>query len=289
MPVDHYIGGAEHAVLHLLYSRFWVKVMADAGLVLFREPFPRLVSQGQMMGVDGQRMSKSRGNVITPDSVVDRYGADALRLYTLFMAPFDQDVNWSTDGITGARRFLNRIWHLYNETYAKSTAAQDRDPELERLIHKLIRQATERIRDFRFNTMVSAFMEFSNFLVIRQKADRWRTATFHQALDSLMVLMAPTTPHICEELWQRTGHPGSVHQAQWLNWNPDLARDDVIRIPVQVNGRTREVIEVDSSIQEDEALRIALKQQKVAQFIGDQAITKVIFVPGKILNIITHR
>jgi leucyl-tRNA synthetase len=288
LPVDLYVGGAEHAVLHLLYARFWTKVLADAALLSFREPFPRLLSQGQMMGPDGQRMSKSRGNVVTPDHMVSQYGSDALRVYTLFMAPFDQDVDWNTDGITGAQRFLNRIWDLYAETYSLTGKSKGKDPGLERELHKIIRQVTERIEGFRFNTMVSAFMEFTNLLISRQKANQCQTATFHHALDTLLMLMAPMAPHITEELWQKTGHVGSIHQAQWVNWDPDLALDEKIQIAVQVNGRTRGVIEVDTDIQESEVLQIALEQPKVTQFIGTNPIKQVIFVPGKILNIVTQ-
>jgi leucyl-tRNA synthetase len=151
-------------VLHLLYARFWTKVMADAGLLPFDEPFSKLMSQGQMMGPDGQRMSKSRGNVVTPDNMVEKYGADALRLYELFMAPFEQDVDWTTEGISGAWRFLNRLWHLYAQTYRSSATAQERDEKLERSLHRTIRQVSERLQSWRFNTMVSALMEFANEL-----------------------------------------------------------------------------------------------------------------------------
>jgi leucyl-tRNA synthetase len=293
MPVDLYVGGAEHAVLHLLYSRFWTKVIADAGLVPFREPFAKLLNQGQLLGADGARMAKSRGNVITPDDIVASYGADALRIYEMFMAPFDQDIAWSMDGINGARRFLNRTWNLYGEAYSASAEAGavggSEDAELARLLHKTIRRIGERIEGFRFNTMVSALMEFVNALYERQRADTWRTATFHQALETLLVLLAPAAPHFAEELWHLTGHSGSVHSQAWPAWDEDLARDEMMQIPVQVDGKLREVIEVACDAPQDEVREAALAQAKVKQHIAGRTLAKVIYVPGKVVSVVTHR
>ncbi len=289
LPVDLYVGGAEHAVLHLLYARFWTRVMADEGLVPFREPFPKLRNQGQMMGVDGSRMSKSRGNVITPDWVVNRYGADALRVYTLFMAPFEQDVSWSTDGINGASRFVTRLWNLYRETYHASAGSRERDPGLERELHQTIRQVSERIETFRMNTMVSALMQFTNTLQARLRDGRWRTATFHEALDKLMVLIAPTTPYLVEELWRRTGHQGSVHRQPWPAWDPELSREESAQIAVQINGKVRAVIEVPASAAQAEVEEIALAQEQVQNQLRGQTVSRTIYVPGKILNLVIGR
>ncbi len=287
MPVDLYVGGAEHAVLHLLFSRFWVKVMADAGLVPFREPFSKLLSQGQLMGPDGWRMAKSRGNVVNPDEIVETYGADALRIYELFMAPFDQDVDWNTDGINGAWRFLNRVWILYADTYSVSADAEGRDHEIEQRLHSTIRQVTERIQGFRFNTMVSALMEFVNFLKDRQANNRWQTASYNQALTTLMLMLAPAAPHICEELWHLTGHSGSVHQQDWPIWDPELVQETTIQLPVHVNGRLRDVIEIPVDVDEQVVTQIAMMQDKIQPHITDREITRLIYVPGKVLNIIT--
>jgi leucyl-tRNA synthetase len=288
MPVDLYVGGAEHAVLHLLYARFWIKVMADAGLVSFREPFAKLLNQGQLLGLDGQRMAKSRGNVITPDSIVDSYGADSLRIYEMFMAPFDQDIAWSTEGIIGARRFLNRVWNLYNETFVSSEMAMDEDLELLSLTHKTIRRVEERIESFRFNTMVSALMEFVNALSDRFRAVTWKTRTYHQALEKLLVLMAPGAPHIAEELWSMTGHEGSVHRQPWPAWQADLARDQIIQIPVQVDGRLREVIEIPMDEGLEDVKETALTQVRVKHHLQGRHVAQVIYVPGKIINIVTR-
>ena len=288
MPVDLYVGGAEHAVLHLLYARFWTRVMHDARLLPFAEPFTRLMNQGQLLAPDGQRMAKSRGNVITPDSVVASHGADALRIYEMFMAPFDQDVAWSTEGLSGAWRYLNRLWTLYGETYGRSASAGGDDPELERLRHKTIRQVSERIASFRFNTMISALMEFANVLGERQRRRAWHTAAFHRALDTLLVLLAPAAPHIADELWGLTNHSGSVHQQPWPEWDPILARDETILIPVQVDGRLRDTIEITDQAGESEVRQAALASMKVQPHIQGKTITRFIYVPGKIVSIVTR-
>ena len=285
MPVDLYVGGAEHAVLHLLYARFWTQVMADAGLVPFREPFSKLLNQGQMLGPDGVRMSKSRGNVITPDSVVATFGADALRLYVMFIAPFDQDIAWNTEGISGTRRFLNRIWNLYADTFFDEQA-EGSDPDLGRMLHKTIRHTGERIEAFRFNTMVSGLMEFVNALLERQHAATWHTLDFHQALETLLLLLAPAAPHIAEELWHLTGHTGSVQHQSWPAWDPELARDDVVQIAIQVNGKVRDVIEVSVEAEQAEVKKLALASPRVCQHLDGKSLKKVFYVPGRILNFV---
>ncbi len=286
IPVDLYVGGAEHAVLHLLYARFWTKVMADAGLVPFREPFTRLMNQGQLLGPDGYRMSKSRGNVITPDAVVETYGADALRVYGMFMAPFDQDIAWNTEGIQGVYRFLNRLWNLYAETYAESAAATGIDAGLERARHQAIRRVSERIEGFRFNTMVSALMEFANLLGERHRQGAWRTATFHQALETLLVLIAPAAPHLAEELWRLTGHSGSVHEQPWPGWDAELAREETVQVAVQVNGKLRAVLEAAADAPQAEVEARAHAHPKIQAALQGRAIARTIYVPGKILNIV---
>ena len=288
VPVDLYVGGAEHAVLHLLYARFWVKVMADEGLVPFREPFQKLMNQGQLMGTDGQRMSKSRGNVITPDAMVESYGADALRIYVMFMAPFEQDIAWSMAGISGARRFLNRTWSLVSQTWAESAAASGKDPALERLLHQTIQHVTERIETFRFNTMVSALMEFVNALAECQRAGTWRSATYHQALEMLLVLMAPAAPHFAEELWSLTGHSGSIHQQPWPSWQAELARQEMVEVAVQVDGRVRGVVTVPAAASQAEVEAQAKASAKVQPHLAGRALVKVFYVPGRILNMVTR-
>lgn len=289
LPVNLYVGGAEHAVLHLLYARFWTKVMYDAGLLPFDEPFARLMNQGQLMGPDGLRMSKSRGNVIIPDEMVAAYGADALRVYEMFMAPFEQDIAWSAEGINGARRFLNRVWSLYAGTYERSRQADRDDPALERARHRVIRRVSERIASFRLNTMISSLMEFVNFLGDRQRAGTFHTKSFRESLDTLMLLLAPAAPYLAEELWRQTGHIGSVHTQPWPVWDPDLARDETVQIPVQIDGRLREVIEVARDAGEEDLRQAALAQPKVQQHLAGRELARWIIVPGKVINLMTRK
>jgi leucyl-tRNA synthetase len=287
MPVDIYVGGAEHAVLHLLYSRFWTKVMYDAGLVPFDEPFAKLLNQGQLMGPDGKRMSKSRGNVITPDEIVASHGADALRVYELFMAPFEQDVDWSTDGLNGAWRFLNRVWSLVGETFSASASASKTDLDLERLTHRTIQHVTERIETQRFNTVVSGLMEYTNALLDLQANNAWRAKTFHQALEILLILLAPIAPHISEELWALTGHSGSIHQQSWPRFDPQMIKEDLVQMAVQVDGKLRAVIEVDGNMPAEEMQMFALEQPKVQASLVGKQVKKVIVVQRKIVSIVT--
>ena len=289
LPVDLYVGGAEHAVLHLLYARFWTKVMYDSGLIDFDEPFTKLLNQGQLMGLDGQRMSKSRGNVITPDKIAETYGTDALRVYVMFMAPFDQDVNWSMEGINGSRRFLNRLRLLYKETFTASKAAPGADPELERLLHRVIRGVSERMESLRFNTMIALIMEFTNTLAERQRRDAWRTRTFHQALDTLLLLIAPSVPHIAEELWQLTGHNGSIHLAAWPTWDAELARQEMIQVAIQVNGKLRDVMEVAEELDQEEVIALARTQIRLLEALWGKRVARVVYVPGKIINFVVSK
>jgi len=288
MPVDLYVGGAEHAVLHLLYSRFWTKALADAGLVSFREPFLKLLNQGQLIAPDGQRMSKSRGNVITPDEMVKSYGADALRIYELFMAPFEQDINWNPDGISGAQRFLNRVWKLISNTYYETKVSEKVDHELERIQQKTIRTVSERTEDFRFNTMISALMEYVNILSSRYRDQKWMTFTFHQSLNTLIVLLAPVAPHLSEELWQLTDHPGSVHEQNWPDWVEDLTIENEVEIAVQINGKLRGIINVTFEASEEMIVQKAIELESVKKHLMDQTVKKIYFIPGKVINIVTN-
>lgn len=288
MPVDLYVGGVEHAVLHLLYARFWTKFLADEGLVSFREPFARLINQGQLHGPDGRRMSKSRGNVIVPDSVVAQYGADALRIYCLFMAPFEQNVDWNPEGISGAWRFLNRVWNLYQLYWNPEVPATAVDPELGRERHKVIKAVSERIESFRFNTMVSALMEFLNRLYDHARAGQSETHTFQECLKTLMVILAPAAPHIAEALWAQCGFSYSVHQQAWPIWDEAKTRDTSVSIGVQVDGRLRGNIQVGTAAAEAEALQAACQDPGLQKSLDGREITRVVYVPGKILNILTR-
>jgi leucyl-tRNA synthetase len=303
MPVDLYVGGTEHAVLHLLYARFWTKVLADEGILAFREPFSRLVNQGQLHGPDGQRMSKSRGNVIVPDEMVKKFGADALRVHGLFMAPFDQKADWNTDGMVGARRFLTRVWNLYQnwigdqdlvggveeEKTFVDTPQSKLDFNLERERHITIQIVTERMEKFRFNTMISCLMEFVNILSESALDRKGKTQTFQACLETLLVLLAPTAPFIAEELWAQMGRPFSIHQQPWPVWDETLIScEQDIEIPIQVDGRRRGVISIYPDEKKDSVVDKAIKDPKIQDLVSSREISRTIYVPGKILNIVTR-
>lgn len=287
LPVDLYVGGAEHAVMHLLYARFWTKVLADAGLIDFREPFPRLASQGILHASDGKRMSKSRGNVVTPDEVVKRYGADILRIHLLFMAPFERNVNWDEEGIAGAERFLQRVWKLCQagrDTKIARPEAQAEDA-LRQAMHRTIQRVTDDIETFKFNTAVAALMEFANTL-----SSHWDrvgpSPAFQEASGMLPRLLAPFAPHIAEELWARQGSDFSVHQQSWPAYDPGLTLDKRITLIVQVSGKVRDRIIVPSDISEEEAHTRALESERIQGLLDGQVPKRVVVVPGRLVNVV---
>ncbi len=295
LPVDLYVGGAEHAVMHLLYARFWTKVLADAGLLPFREPFPKLRSQGILHAADGKRMSKSRGNVVTPDEVVARYGADVLRIHLLFMAPFDRNVIWDEEGIVGAERFLQRLWRLCQADAddqeagsGQNTAGQGTDESegaLRRAMHQTVRRITEDVESFKFNTAVAAMMEWTNALSAH--LEEWgATPAFGQATETLILLLAPFAPHIAEELWARRGGAYSVHQQGWPAYDPALAADETVTLVVQVNGKVRDRLQVPAGIPDEEARRRALASARVQATLNGQHPKRVIVVAGRLVNIV---
>ncbi|MCA9953475.1 MAG: leucine--tRNA ligase, partial [Anaerolineales bacterium] len=290
LPVDTYVGGAEHAVLHLLYARFWTKVMADAGLIDFVEPFTELRNQGVLSSpLDGRRMSKSRGNVITPDEVIAQHGTDALRLYVVFLGPFDADVTWDDSGIRGMTRFVERFWHLAAEkSDAKAQRGKDKEVEaaFARARHKIIKRITQEMEDFRFNTAVAGLMEYLNFLYdMRDEAigrDTWRAA-----FGTMSRLLAPFAPFIAEEVWQAVlGHSESVHRQPWPTYEAALTQDEAITMVVQVNGKVRDriVVAVDTAV--NVVQKTAVSCPNVQAHINGQAIRKIIVVPQKLVNIV---
>ncbi len=273
LPVDLYVGGAEHAVMHLLYARFWTKVLADAGLIDFREPFPRLRSQGIVHATDGKRMSKSRGNVVTPDEVVARYGADVLRIHLLFMAPFDRNVNWDEEGIVGAERFLQRVWRLCQASEQIGKRANGGEEALRRATHKTIRRVTEEVEAFKFNTAVAALMEFVNVLGAHL-GGHGPTPAFQEATETLIRLLAPLAPHIAEELWARRGGAFSVHEQRWPTHDPALAVDERTTMVIMVNAKVRDRIEVAADISDDEARALALENERVRRYLNGKIAPK---------------
>ncbi len=291
LPVDQYIGGAEHAVLHLLYARFFIKALRDMGYVDFDEPFMRLYHQGIVLGPDGQKMSKSRGNVVAPDEYVEKYGADTVRSYLMFIGPFDQGGSFIPENLEGVWRFLNRFWSLVNDAWVESPNSEEtrESMDIERLRNKTIKRVTEELSSFRFNTALAALMECNNVLIKQQSEPVARSAAFRNTLETMMQLLAPMAPHITEELWHLTGHTGSIHITRWPSYDEALTHDETFTLVVQVNGKVRERIEVAADTSENEIRMLALNNPRVASFIGEGTIQKVIYVPGRLINIVVRK
>ncbi|MCL0100130.1 leucine--tRNA ligase, partial [Dehalococcoidia bacterium] len=287
-PVDQYTGGAEHAVMHLLYARFFTKALRDLGLVDFDEPFIRLFSQGHIIAGQ-QKMSKSRGNVVSPDQYVSTVGADVVRCYLMFLGPWDQGGEWNEAGFNGMSRWMNRIWELarrnssdLNDELVGDEAAR----EVSRVIHKTIRRVTEDVERFKFNTAVAALMEYTNFLNRIWERRSVDSRIWQDAIGKLLVLLAPIAPHISEELWEQTGREYSVHNQSLPEWDPGLAADEMITMVVQVNGRLRDRIEAPIDITEEAAKELALGSERVKSYIEGMAISRVVYVQGKLVNVV---
>ncbi len=281
LPVDLYVGGAEHAVMHLLYARMWTKVMYDAGLIKFNEPFPVLRNQGMIWAPDGQKMSKSRGNVVTPDVIVEKYGADALRLWELFMGPFDEPTNWNEDGVAGTARFLSRVWTMVRR-YVDAQCPEGKPAEQTlRRIHQTVSTVTDHVQRMRFNTALAALMEALNHLARLKPEEIGRFG-----IESYLLMLAPMAPHICEEMWSTLGHPRSIHLETWPRFDPDLAREEVVTIVVQVNGKVRDKLQVAADTAEEEIRAMALGSEAVVRHLDGKTPKKVIYVPQKLLSIV---
>lgn len=287
LPVDVYVGGAEHAVMHLLYARFWTKVMNDAGLVKFREPFPRLKSQGVVMGRDGSRMSKSKGNVITPDEVVGTHGADSLRLYELFVAPFDKDILWSDEDVVGMDRFLKQVWRLVQEEAAPSSSREPAEDEaLLRQLHKTIRKVTLDIEGFKFNTAVSTLMEWVNSATA-YKNKFGNTDILLSAFPEFLKLLAPMAPHIAEELWRVALHRTEpIGNTDWPKWDTERVKDKTFQVPVQINGKARVVLDVPENITRDELYDLALANGVVQKWLAGKQVQTTFYVSHRVFNIV---
>lgn len=282
MPVDLYVGGAEHAVLHLLYARFWHKVLYDCGVVTTKEPFKKLVNQGMILGENGEKMSKSRGNVVNPDAVVKEYGADSLRLYEMFMGPLTQTKPWQTAGIVGCHRFLSRVWRLFIDDSGhfkvSSEAASD---GLCRALHKTIKKVTDDIESMSYNTAISAMMEFVNLAYKETVVDRKTAETF-------TLLLSPFAPHLAEELWSRLGRTTTLAYEAWPTYDPALIVEDSWVVSVQVNGKLRGTLEVSKTATQTEVLALARALEAVQRNIEGKTVRKEIYVPGKIVNFVAN-
>lgn len=296
LPVDQYIGGVEHAILHLLYSRFFTKVLKDINLIDNDEPFTNLLTQGMVLK-DGAKMSKSKGNVVSPEDIVATYGADTARLFILFASPPDRDLEWSDQGVEGCYRFLNRVWRLVAPLGTTLSGSNINRPakfvgvnrDMRRVTHHSIKKVTEDIdKRFNFNTAVSAIMELVNAMyqfreVPETDREPW---IMKEAVDSLLMLLAPFAPHIAEELWAKTGHQGSIHSQSWPGFDPEAIVEDEITIVVQINGKVRDRMLVPAEIDAEAMKELVMDQDRVKELIGDKKVVKVIPVPGKLVNIV---
>lgn len=276
LPVDMYVGGIEHAVLHLLYSRFYTKFLYDIKAVDFEEPFTRLFNQG-MIGRNGVKMSKSKGNVVSPDELVENYGSDSLRMYELFVGPPELDAEWDDKGIDGVYRFLNKLWNLISANIGKSGRETK---ESLKLRHQLTYEITERLNAFRLNTVVSSFMEFTNKLNEYAKKE----VLDQKTMETLLILLSPFAPHIAEELWEQLGHKTSIFEESWPEYEAEHMKEEVLNIPIQINGKMRGMVEVAAGASKEEVLEQA--RQAVAGRLAGVSLVKEIYVPGKIVNLV---
>ena len=296
LPVDQYIGGIEHAILHLLYARFYQKVMRDEGLTTADEPFANLLTQGMVLK-DGAKMSKSKGNTVDPQDLVDRFGADTVRLFTMFAAPPEQSLEWSDSGVEGAYRFLKRLWHLVRTHVERGaaptlnvTSLNDDQREVRRKVHETIRKATDDIgRRYTFNTGVASVMELLNALykAADDDSDAGR-AVLQEGLEAAVLILAPIVPHVCHRLWRELGHDQPVVDAAWPRWDETALVQDTLSLVVQVNGKLRGNVELPADAERDAIEAAALEEPNVQRFLVDKTVRKVIVVPGKLVNVVAN-
>ncbi len=290
LPVDLYVGGAEHAVMHLLYARMWTKVMQDSGLINFGEPFKALRNQGMLLAADGQKISKSKGNDIKPEDIIDQgYGADSLRMIVLFLAPFDMSTPWSNEGLAGVYKFLQRVWNLAQQYLEKPKTDENDEHEGEILAatHRAIKKVSQNIESMSFNTAIAALMKFTNELYDINKKDNFSATNAWQfALNTLIQLLAPFAPHITEELWSNLGNAGSVHISTWPVHDEGYLVQNVVKIAVMVNGKVRGEIEVPVDSEQEIVEAESLKNKNASSYIENADVKKIIFVKNKIINFV---
>ncbi|MEI3610696.1 leucine--tRNA ligase [Pseudogracilibacillus sp. SO10305] len=283
LPVDIYIGGAEHAVLHLLYARFWHKFLYDIGVVPTKEPFQKLYNQGMILGTNNEKMSKSKGNVINPDDIVQSHGADTLRLYEMFMGPLDADVAWSTTGLDGARRFLDRTWRLVvaEDGTLADRIVEEHDEAMEKTYHETVKKVTEDYEQLHFNTAISQMMVFINEAYKVDKVSK----TF---VEGFVKLLHPIAPHLGEELWNRLGHENTIAYEPWPTYDEAKLVEDEVEVVLQVMGKVRSKLNVAKDISKEELETLALNDEKIKQWIDGKTVRKVIVIPGKLVNIVAN-
>lgn len=283
LPVDVYIGGAEHAVLHLLYARFWHKFLYDIGVVPTKEPFMKLFNQGMILGENNEKMSKSKGNVVNPDDIVESHGADTLRLYEMFMGPLDASIAWSETGLDGARRFLDRVWRLFtNEDGSISDKVTEQTGgALERSYHETVMKVTDHYEGLRFNTGISQLMVFIN--------DAYKADTLpKEYAEGFVKLLSPIAPHLAEELWNKLGHKGSISYEAWPQYDESKLVDDEVEIVVQLNGKVKAKLTVPADATKEQLEELAKNDARVKEQLEGKTIRKVIAVPGKLVNIVAN-
>ncbi|HEY4552189.1 MAG TPA: leucine--tRNA ligase [Bacillaceae bacterium] len=283
LPIDIYIGGAEHAVLHLLYARFWYKFLYDIGVVPTKEPFQKLFNQGMILGENNEKMSKSKGNVVNPDDIVDSHGADTLRLYEMFMGPLEGSKAWSTNGLDGARRFLDRIWRLLvsPDGSLSEKVREGADSELERVYHQTVKKVTEDYEGLRFNTAISQLMVFIN--------EAYKAETLPKGyVEGFVKLLSPICPHISEELWAKLGHNETLAYAEWPVFDEDKLVENEVEIVVQINGKVRSKMMVPQDSTREKLEELATSDEKVNEMLEGKTVRKVIAVPGKLVNIVAN-
>ena len=291
LPVDDYIGGAEHAVMHLLYARFWTKAMFDEGLINFEEPFTTLRNQGMILAPNGLKMSKSKGNTIEPDEIIAQgYGADSIRIMELFIGPWNQTANWSVEGMGGAFRFLQRIWTLtqeFQDASKQGIGEQSYEKEIRKATHKTIKIVSNDLRHLGFNTAIATLMEYVNDLYKLKEQDHFANRdAWDFAISALLQLVAPFAPHIAEELWSQNGKEGSVHTSQWPDYDESLLIEEMVTIVIQVNGKLRGEISVARDSDEATVVEAAKSNEKVAKYLENQTLRKTIYVSGKLVNFV---
>ncbi len=295
MPVDQYIGGVEHAILHLMYARFFTKFLYDIKWLSCQEPFTNLLTQGMVLK-DGSKMSKSKGNVVSPEDIINTYGADTARLFILFASPPERDLEWSDAGVEGAYRFLNRVWrlvvdyaHLINSQDGEGAELDEAARQLRFKTHATIKKVTDDIEGrFNFNTAISAIMELSNMLGAYRDNPQPNPAVVKEALESLLLMLSPFSPHIAEELWQLTGHEGSITLMAWPQYDPSALVQDEIEMVIQINGKVRDRIMVPSDSNEEEVRQQCMQTERIAAQLQGKTVQKMIVVPGKLVNIVAR-
>ena len=289
-PVDQYTGGAEHAVMHLLYARFFTKALRDIGILNFDEPFIRLFNQGHIIS-GAHKMSKSRGNVVAPDEFVEKYGADTVRCYLMFIGPWSQGGEWSDDGIKGMWRWMNRVWDITSRDFSELenvNLSDESDRKLARLTNKTIKSVYEDLKKFKFNTSLAILMQFTNDLNAIWEMKNIKRGTWIEAIESLILMLSPMAPHITEEMWQKLGNNFSIHSQKFPSWNEELLKEDLITLVIQVNGRVRDTLEVPSETDESRINQLALNSSKVKKHIDGKNILKTIYIKGKLINIVVR-